>query len=77
MRTTNAGINFAETVPDETEDDARTLYCEWDEHGEGFKPFRKSVLESTLLPLIDARLVVNCIGYDYPKKMSARSLMQN
>ena len=34
-----------ETVPDETEDDARTLCCEWNEHGERFKPFRKSVLE--------------------------------
>ena len=34
-----------ETVPDETEDDARTVCCEWNEHGERFKPFRKSVLE--------------------------------
>ena len=38
--------NALETVPDETEDDARTLYCEWNEHGERFKPFRKSVLQS-------------------------------
>ena len=30
--------NLAETLPEETEDDARTLYCEWDEHGERFKP---------------------------------------
>ena len=35
-----------ETVTDETEDDAHTLYCEWDEHGEMFKPLRKSELES-------------------------------
>ena len=42
VRNTNA----LETVPDETEDDARTLYCEWDEHGERFKNLRKSVLES-------------------------------
>ena len=28
VRNTNAGVNLAGTVPDETEDDARTLYCE-------------------------------------------------
>ena len=42
VRNTNA----LETVPDETEDDARTLYCQWDAHGGRFKLFRKSVLES-------------------------------
>ena len=46
VRNTNVCANLAETVPDETGDDARPLYCEWDEHGERFKPFRKSVLES-------------------------------
>ena len=43
---TNACAYLAETVPHESEDDARTLCCEWDEHGERFKPFRKIVLES-------------------------------
>ena len=46
VRNTNACANLAETVPDETEDDARTQYCGWDEHGERFKPVRKSVIES-------------------------------
>ena len=38
--------NLAEAVPEETEDDARTLYHDWDEHGARVKLFRKSVLES-------------------------------
>ena len=46
VRNTKSDVNLAEEVLDEAEDDARTLCCEWDEHGERFKPFRKSVLES-------------------------------
>ena len=46
VRNTKVGVNPAGTVPDEAEHDARTLYCEWNEHGERLKPFRKRVLES-------------------------------
>ena len=46
VRNTKSDVNLAETPPDEAEDNARTFCCKGDEHGERFKPFRKSVLES-------------------------------